>query len=301
MKKRPFIFILFIIVSLFLYSCSFEELNQVIDNALIEEQNEETDTYENQLQITYIDVGQGDSAFIQFPNGKTMLIDAGESSAYEKISKSIDSTKTTHIDVIVATHPHADHIGSMANIIKNYSIGKIYMPKATSNTKTFETLLQTIADHNLKITEAKNGVTINLDETVAVEILSPISAKYDDTNNYSVVLKITYKDTSFLFTGDAEIFVEEELIDNGLDISADVLKVGHHGSTTSTSAAFLRNVRPTYAIISVGADNSYGHPKQKVLDRLADFGVTVYRTDELGTITLTSNGDDIIISTISSN
>lgn len=300
MKRKPFIFSLFILLSLFLYSCTFDELSQVIDYALDEELIEETSPTNELLSITYIDVGQGDSAYIQFPNGKTILIDAGESTAFEKITNSIDSSKTTNIDVIVATHPHADHIGSFSSIIKNYSVGKIYMPKATSNSNTFETLLQTIAEHNLKITEAKNGVTIDIDPLVTVEILSPISKEYEDTNNYSIVIKITYEDTSFLFTGDAEILVEEEMVAKNIDLKADVLKVGHHGSNTSTSSAFLRKVRPTYAIISVGVDNSYGHPKQRVLDRLADFGITVYRTDELGSITLTSDGTELIISTISS-
>lgn len=317
MKKKQRILILsFIFLSLFLYACSISDLEHVLNNSntnLTEEKIPENDNEinadinnnspndidgEDLLQIRYIDVGQGDCIFIILPNGKSLLIDTGVSSSFDIISKFLDSTYTSKIDVLIGTHPHADHIGAMSEVIKNYEIGSIYMPKATSTSKTFENLLQTISDSGLKIKNATAGVTIDLDDSVSIEIIAPNSTSYDDTNNYSAIIKLSYENTSFLFTGDAESVSEKELLQTGYDLNADVLKVGHHGSQSSTSASFIKAVEPTYAIISVGKDNSYSHPSQKTLDRLSDYGVTVYRTDIFGTIVVTSDGDKISISAV---
>ncbi|WP_245984906.1 ComEC/Rec2 family competence protein [Biomaibacter acetigenes] len=164
----------------------------------------------------------------------------------------------------------------MDDIINTFNIGKIYMPKVTTTTRTFKDVLTSIAAKNLKITTAMGGMTIPVEDDVKVEILAPNSAHYEDLNNYSAVIKVTYKSTSLLFTGDAEKLSEEEMLKLGFNLRADVLKVGHHGSSSGTSEEFLSAVSPRYAIISVAKNNDYGHPHKETLRRLAAYGVKVY-------------------------
>lgn len=181
----------------------------------------------NTLSVHYLDVGQGDSIFIELPGGSSMLIDAGVSRLGKSIKGYINSLGYNKIDYLVATHPHADHIGSMAYIVDNMNIGEIYMPKVSTNTKTFERLLESISSKGLKIKTASAGVNIIDDEQIVADIVAPVKIDDDELNNCSAVIKIQFENTSFLFTGDAE---KEELEDITADISADVLKVGHHGS-----------------------------------------------------------------------
>lgn len=249
---------------------------------------------DGQLVVHYLDVGQGDSAFIELPDGQCMLIDASVSSYGDKIVETIEGYGYTEIDYLVATHPHADHIGGMTDVVEGFEIGEVYMPKATSTSKTFEGLLTAISDKGLQIHTAKTGVTIYSDDETEIEILAPVSESYEETNNYSAVVKITYGSNSFLFTGDAEELSENEMLDECYDkLCADVLKVGHHGSSSSTSDAFLQAVSPKYAVISCGADNSYGHPHKETISRLNDMGIDYYRTDRNGTVTISCNGNDV--------
>lgn len=197
------------------------------------------------------------------------------------------------IDAVVGTHPHEDHIGGLDAVINSFNIGKIYMPKVSHTTKTFEDVLNAIDNKGLKVTTAFAGTNIEVDPDLKIEILAPNSHTYDEINNYSAVVKLTYKNTSFLFTGDAESVSEQEMISKGYDLKADVLKVGHHGSATSTTAQFLKKVSPDYVVISVGKDNRYGHPDNLVLNRLKTFGVEIFRTDEYGTVIATSDGETI--------
>lgn len=247
----------------------------------------------------YIDVGQGDSEFIEFPDGKTMLIDAGTDEYGETVTEQIKDLGYSKIDYIVCTHPHADHIGGMADVVNSFDIGKIYMPKAVSDTKTFENLLTTIQDNGMTINTAKAGMNILSSENYdySVDIIAPISIEYDDLNNYSVVLKITYGDNKFLYMGDAEKEVENELLENNSDIKADVIKVGHHGSNTSSSYDFVNAVSADYAVISVGRDNDYGHPHSKIIKRWKNSGAEICRTDESGTIIISSDGKNISVDT----
>ena len=274
-----------------------EEENTKSENELLSEieYDNTTDTNTTKvndlvpIKVHYIDVGQGDSIFIELPNNETMLIDAGDSSAKKTIIDTIKGYGIDTINYFVLTHPHADHIGSAASIVESFNIKSIYMPKVASNTKTFENLLNAINKKGLKIKEAKKGVNILDIDNLKIEILSPTKDKYTDLNNYSAVIKLTYKDTKFLFTGDAEAEVESELT----DIDIDVLKVGHHGSDSSTTTDFLNKTTPSISIISVGKGNKYDHPKETTLNKLNKIGSKVYRTDELGTITVESNGKTI--------
>lgn len=245
------------------------------------------------LVVSYIDVGQGDSVLVQTPNGKNILIDAGTSSFETKISDYLKTKDITKIDVLIATHPHADHIGGMSYIIENFQIGSVYMPRATTTTKTYETLLTTIKNKGLTINAAKAGVSINLNNDISISIIGPVSSGYNDLNQYSVTIKVIYNIKSFLFMGDAGETSEQEIINSGINIEANVLKVGHHGSSTSTSKLFLEAVSPQYAVICVGAGNTYGHPTEQTLDRLTSAGIKILRTDINGTIVISSDGQSI--------
>lgn len=244
------------------------------------------------LNVHFLDVGQGDSIFIELPDEKTMLIDAGENYHGEGIKNYIGDCGYSKIDYLVATHPHADHIGSMAYIVRNMDIGSVYMPKAAANTRTYENLLESISDKGLKITSAKAGLTIAEEGDYTINVVAPVTIDEYNLNNSSAVIKLTYKDNTFLFTGDAE---KKEFETINSDISADVLKVGHHGSTTSTTEEFLDEVKPSYAVISAGEDNSYGHPHRETLDLLEEFNCKIYRTDIDKTVVFSTDGKTISV------
>ncbi|MCI5703394.1 MAG: MBL fold metallo-hydrolase [Erysipelotrichaceae bacterium] len=242
------------------------------------------------LKVHFLDVGQGDSIFIELPTNETILIDASIKDASNKIINYLREENVSKIDYVFATHPHSDHIGGMSAVIKTFDIGQIYMPKAVTTTKTYENLLLTIKDKNLKIKAAKAGNTIIDTDDLKLVVLAPNQDSYESLNNYSIVLKLTYKEKSFLFMGDAETLSEKEITG---DVQADVLKVGHHGSRTSTSQAFLNKVNPSYAVISVGLNNDYKHPHQEVIDRLEKKNIKIYRTDQNGDIIFTTDGYNI--------
>lgn len=239
------------------------------------------------VSVHFLDIGQGDSIFVELPNGECMLIDAGVANKGEFIESYISESGYNKIDYLVATHPHADHIGSMAYIVSNMDIGQVYMPNVSTTTKTYEKLLEAIQQKGLKIKSAKAGMNIVEESDLRVDILAPVKIDEDELNNCSIIIKITYGYDSYLFIGDAE---KEELDTVSSDMSADVLKVGHHGSRTSTTEEFLEQVNPKYAVISCGADNDYGHPHKETIDLLEMLDVKYYRTDIEGTITITSDG-----------
>ena len=249
------------------------------------------------LAVNFLDVGQGDCEFIQLPDGKCMLIDAGVSDSAGKIASKISELGYEKIDYLVATHPHADHIGGMKRIVENFDIGEIYMPKASTNTKTFENLLQAISDKGLSINTAKAGKVIYESDDLKIEILAPISDTYKDLNNYSAVIRLQYGNNVFLFTGDAEELAEGEMLNaySKSALKADVLKVGHHGSNTASSADFISAVLPKYAVIEVGEDNSYNHPHAEAVDTLNAVGAEILRTDLNGNITIISDKVNITV------
>lgn len=243
------------------------------------------------LLIDYIDVGQADSILIRNQD-KVMLIDAGTNEAGETVVNYLENLGITKIDYLIGTHPHEDHIGGLDDVINKFDIGQIYMPKIETTTKTFEDVLEAIENKNLTVTAPNKGDEIVLGQATGEFMTEPILDK-DNLNVSSLVFRLEFGNNSFLFMGDAE----EE---NEKTISwpkTDVLKVGHHGSSTSSSEEFLKQVQPQYAIIMVGEDNSYGLPTQETIDKLNTIGSTIYRTDENGTIQLTSDGNTIEIKT----
>lgn len=221
------------------------------------------------LRVNYIDVGQGDSIFIQLPNNETMLIDAGEAYKSDNVINYLNNLGITKIDYVIGTHPHTDHIGGLEEVINTFDIGSIYMPRASSTSKTYEDLLTTISSKGLKVKTAKSGVVVLDEDNLKLEFIAPNSDSYSELNNYSAVLKLTYLDNTFLFMGDAETLSEEEITS---EIKADVIKVGHHGSDSSSSLEFVKKVSPEYAIIMVGEGNSYNHPYQSIIDRYESVG-----------------------------
>jgi beta-lactamase superfamily II metal-dependent hydrolase len=238
-----------------------------------------------------LDVGQEDSALV-ITGSNAMLIDAGDRGYGSGIVSYLKKQGVKKLDYLILTHPHADHIGGAAEVINAFEVEKIIMSKVSHTTKTFETLLETIKSKGMKITTPIPGDEYELG-SARFKILAPNSSSYKSLNDYSVVTRIVFGTTAFLFTGDAESTSENQILSKGFEVKFDVLKVGHHGSDTSTTDRFLKSVSPKYAVISVGKGNNYGHPTQEVLERLDSYGVKVYRTDKVGTIVATSDGTNI--------
>ncbi len=250
------------------------------------------DETKNNLSVHFIDVGQGDAIFIELPNNESMLIDAGERKYSQKVIKYIENLGYKTISYVVGTHPHSDHIGGLEDIINSFEISNIFMSKVSTTTKTFEDLLLCIKNKGLKITTAKKDLKIIDKNNLQATVLSPIEENYSNLNNYSVVILLKYKSKKFLFTGDAEAEVEMTL--EG-DISCDILKVGHHGSNSSTSNDFLMKVSPKFAVISCGKGNIYGHPHKETIEKFKKAGTEYMTTEDCGNIVVVTDGNDLAI------
>lgn len=249
----------------------------------------------SELKVHFIDVGQGDSILIQ-SGDHDMLVDAGENDQGDGVVTYLHSQGIAKLDYVIGTHPHSDHIGGLDDVINNVSVGKVILPPVEHTTKTYEDVLDAIGSQGLKITKPVVGDTYQLGDA-SFQIIAPNGNYDDDLNNWSVGIKLTYGDNSFVMCGDAESQAEADICAGGINLSADVLKLGHHGSKTSTSGAFLNKVNPEYAVISCGMGNSYGHPHKETLNKLHSKGIKVFRTDEQGTIIATSDGINIKWST----
>jgi competence protein ComEC len=247
-----------------------------------------------QIEIHYIDVGQADSILVELPNDQNMIIDAGNNPDGKLVVDYIKKQGIKRLDYVVGTHPHEDHIGGLDDVIKSFDVGKVYLPKKTSTTKTYRDVLAAIKSKGLTVTEGKAGVLVVNDkqDELKVNMVGPVK-EYNETNDNSIVAKIAFKKKSFLFTGDAEQEAENDILNAGYNVSTDVLKVGHHGSRSSTSQKWLDAVNPSIAVISVGADNKYGHPTAEVLKRLEKKSVKVHRTDKEGIVVISSDGNQI--------
>ena len=244
------------------------------------------------VTIKFIDVGQGEAILIALPE-KTVLIDAGPTGSAPKIAQVLQELGRNKIDCLVATHPDEDHIGGMADVISNTQIGTIYAPNKTNNTATYRKFLAAIQNNNLQITLAEAGTIIDQTDNYKLEILWPKKdAIFPETNDYSIIIKLTVGNKTFLFTGDAPT---SAILDSNPG-HIDVLKLSHHGSRTGTTEQLVHKLSPTYAVVSYAVDNSYGHPMQSVLNALHKHSVEVWGTGANGTITITCDGTNIDIS-----
>lgn len=260
------------------------------------------------LEIHFIDVGQGDCSLIKW-EGAAALIDCGEAEYSDTVLNYIKKQGVEKLDYIIASHPHSDHMGGMSEIIENVEVGTVIAPKVpaemTPTSKSYEKFINALRDKGIKLTAAKPGTVYTLSGKTAlsadkippkIEILAPVD-DYSDLNNYSVTAKLTYGTTSYLFTGDIENKAEKDILESGTDVSADVLKAAHHGSSSSSDEEFFEAVSPEICVIQCGEGNSYGHPNADTLKLFDEHGAKVYRTDLNGTVSVYSDGEEIIVRT----
>ncbi len=251
---------------------------------------------QDEIAVHFIDVGQGDCIFIDTPD-KDMLIDSGEYEYASRVIRYLHSNGVTKLDYIIATHPHSDHMGGMARIMTAFDVGEFIMSEVPEDmipiAEYYTKAMNTLALKGITTTYSEVGRTITLCEGTQLNIIGPLGSGYDDLNSYSIIAKLTSGNRSFLFTGDMEKDAELELVNSWLNLSADVIKIPHHGSSSSSSSAFVKRVRPSYAVVSVGDDNTYGHPNSEVLNRYRLIGGKVISTMNSGSVVFITDGNEI--------
>lgn len=248
------------------------------------------------LTVAFIDVGQADAIYINTEQGN-MLIDAGCSQDASKVREYLDRYHIKEIDTVIGTHDDWDHIGGMKTVVENYNVKNIYLPKYDEKDKsdTFSTLYRSINSTDTDVSFVSDGIKLIKSKDLNVKILPPVD--FEEDNDSSLIVKLRYKDCSFLFMGDASSKTEEKLLENNVNVSADVLKVSHHGSRSATTKSFLKAVNPTAAVLSVGEMNTYNLPSLEVVKRLSKLGCKIYRTDLDGTVVMNSDGKSIRVQT----
>ena len=256
------------------------------------ETEEEANNAEGKLEVHFIDVGQGDATLIR-QGEHAMLIDAGDNSKGTAVQAYLQSQNIKKLDYVIGTHPDSDHIGGLDVILYKFQWDMVMMPELEKDTRTYEDVVKVIQDKNKQITVSGAGETYSMGQA-EFTIVCPQKSDYgDNSNNYSIGIRLTFGENAFLFTGDAEEEAEQDMLASGMDLSADVFKAAHHGSDTANTADFLKAIHPEAVVISCGEGNSYGHPRAAVLNELRQMGVNVYRTDEQGTIVAYSDGENI--------
>lgn len=249
------------------------------------------------LGVDFIDVGQGDSALLKTPSGKFILVDAGPLDASGALLKTLESKGVEEIEYLVLSHPHSDHIGGAREVLYEYKVNNIILPNAPTNGSSFEKTLSAISvekEQGCNVYSAAPGDLYEIDGC-ALEIYGPLEIDSTNLNNCSVVMKVSYKEFSVLFTGDTESLAEKKLIAHGVDLSCDVLKVSHHGSSESTCGKFLDAAKPLLAVISCEAGNVYGHPHSEVLARLDERNIPYFVTSQKGTVSVKSDGTGFVV------
>lgn len=295
MCKLKSIGLCFSAANLFFSGCSAITELQGVDSSLSSKSDPEICSEDcGEMIVHFLDVGQGDSAFVELPNGETMLIDAGESDKGQDVVTYIQQQGYDTINYVVGTHPHSDHIGGMYDVIDFFNIGEVYLSPAESDTMTYSRLLDKLDENEIAQIKGSAGTCIVSDETFSVDIIAPESDfDYgDNLNNASIVIKIVNGKNTFVIMADAEKEESSEIE----DLDCDVLRLGHHGSGNATTPGILDAATPEYAVISCGLNNEYGHPHQNVLDMLTERNINVFRTDEQGNIVMKSNGEKISVS-----
>lgn len=269
-----------------------EESSAVVEtpNAVEISNVEEVPEDYNTISATFVDVGQADGCVIKTYNNDIIVVDTGEDRKATEILEVLDSMDFEDIDLMILSHPHADHIGGAQTILETYPVKEVLMSSYVTSTRVFTSILDTLENMDTKVTQATLGLTYNIDD-VNVEVVG-VDSIPGDNNDSSIVAKVTYGDIDMLFTGDAEGPAEDVILSNGYDLNSEILKVGHHGSITSTSEEFLNAINPKMAIISVGEGNKYNHPADNTLNRLKEHNVDYFRTDEKGNIVVEIDGMD---------
>lgn len=244
------------------------------------------------LSIHMIDVGQGDSILVQTPTNKNILIDGGDEDSENIIISYLRQKRIKTIDIIIATHPDSDHIGSLDNIIKKFNVNSIYMPEQSTDSEAYQNLINSCTDKNLSIQHLYKNDVLNIDNNINIYVLSP-SYIQEESNLNSIVFKLTFNDNSFLFMGDAEEENEKEILHSFKLNNINFIKIGHHGSNSSSSLEFIKKISPDIAAISCGYKNQYGHPHREVINNLKQNHVSIYRTDRIEDIVFYSDGEII--------
>ncbi len=246
-----------------------------------------------EIRVYFFDVGQGDSILLQ-SDKNSVLIDAGEYSTRNALLSYLRDAGVKTLDYLIATHPHADHIGGMVPVLENFTVKNIVLSDATANTETYESFLGLIEEQKIPVTvpEAGDNITSGI---INLSVLAPLKDYSDDLNNASLVLRMVYGETAFLFAGDAEAPSEQDMLNAGGSVRADIIKIGHHGSNTASTGAFIDAVRPSAAVISCGKHNSYNHPHDETLEALASRNIPIYRTDESASIIMNTDGQKVYL------
>lgn len=254
----------------------------------------------NELKVCYLDVGQGDAIYVKV-NNYDILIDAGPKSNVGDLMNQLSEKNIDDFEIVIATHPHEDHIGGMMEVFNKYKVEEFYMPPVVHTTDTFEALLNSVAKEGIKVKPIKEGTHLNLGDNAVIDVYSPIDNFYEDLNDYSTIMKLTFGDTKFIFTGDAEACAEKKVVDKySKELKGDVLKFAHHGSRTSSTDEFIKEVSPKYGVICCGKNNDYGHPHKETIDIISKYDIDIYRTDKEGEIDIRSDGKKIYIETVKS-
>lgn len=251
----------------------------------------------NEVKVHFIDVGQADCILVQTSQGKNVLIDAGDDGDAEKVISYLQKNNVATIDMLIATHPHHDHIGSMDEIIQAFSVDIMYMPGRSHQTRFYSDLQKAIRNNKVMTMEARAGQTIKIDKNVKLEVLAPLGKKYRQMNDYSLVMKLIHKKNTFLLMADTGKQSEKEMLSKNVNVKADVMKIGHHGADSSTTEDFLEEVDPETAVITAESRHKHKLPSENVLARLKLRDVKIYRTDRVGNVVAESDGEKIIFHT----